>query len=58
MTDGIIGRLLLDLCCGETTLVEQLGLRKHEVEEAGENVISVREYIDTVITELSIYCRI
>jgi hypothetical protein len=41
MTDGIIGRLLLDLRCGETTLVGQLGVRKHEVEEAEENVISI-----------------
>jgi hypothetical protein len=41
VTDGIIGRLLLDLRCGETTLVGQLGVRKHEVEEAEENVISI-----------------
>jgi hypothetical protein len=50
MKGRIIGRLclLLLLCCGQTTLLGQLSVRQHEVEEAEEIVISNGNLMNTM----------
>jgi hypothetical protein len=55
MKGRIIGRLclLLLLCCGQTTLLGQLSVRQHEVEEAEEIVISMGKLNGKLMNMLS-----